>query len=361
MGVSKVNFGDETIVDITDSTVTADTLAEGTVAYGADGERITGTLVSSLPIGSLTLSLSPTVPTGWLPCDGTIVAAIAYNDLWTHLLEENNYKTFAEWQALYDANEGNVPYWGVQQSGSQMQWRIRTPSIKGWVRGGSTSDVGTYLPAGLPNIEGQFRLGSGTEGGVTTSGSFYDPEIVGGSYSAGHTAGAENPTVSFDASLSNPIYGSADTVQPASVVGVWIVKVFDSLTNVASQDVADISAGLEAVAADVATLSSTIDSIPQIVDSYQDGENWYRKYSNGWIEQGGYTVCSKTYGDMSITLNTPFTDTKYTISVTPLLTSTGYRIWAFVRELSTTTVTGYIHCYSEKGKCQGVYWTACGY
>lgn len=359
MGVSKVNFGDETIVDITDSTVTADTLAEGTVAYGADGERITGTLVSSLPIGSITLSLSPTVPTGWLPCDGTIVAAIAYNDLWTHLLEENNYKTFAEWQALYDANDGNVPYWGVQQSGSQMQWRIRTPSIKGWVRGGSTSDVGTYLPAGLPNIEGSFcTCGGGCYDGNSAEGAFL--ETNSGEQDAGG-GGCDSVKVQFDASQSNAIYGSADTVQPPSVVGVWIVKVFDSLTNVASQDVADISAGLEAVAADVATLSSTIDSIPQIVDSYQDGENWYRKYSNGWIEQGGYTVCSKTYGDMSITLNTPFTDTKYTISVTPLLTSTGYRIWAFVRELSTTTVTGYIHCYSEKGKCQGVYWTACGY
>lgn len=42
MAVNKVIYGTTVIIDITDSTVTADTLAEGVVAYNAKGERIVG-------------------------------------------------------------------------------------------------------------------------------------------------------------------------------------------------------------------------------------------------------------------------------------------------------------------------------
>lgn len=42
MAINKVVFGSDTLMDITDSTVTEDTLLDGVVAYGADGERIVG-------------------------------------------------------------------------------------------------------------------------------------------------------------------------------------------------------------------------------------------------------------------------------------------------------------------------------
>ena len=48
MAVSKVCYGAVTVMDITDSTVTADRLAEGAVAYGADGERIIGTMQAAV-------------------------------------------------------------------------------------------------------------------------------------------------------------------------------------------------------------------------------------------------------------------------------------------------------------------------
>ena len=43
MGVNKVVFGAVSIMDISDSTVTEDTLVEGSTAYGADGEKLIGT------------------------------------------------------------------------------------------------------------------------------------------------------------------------------------------------------------------------------------------------------------------------------------------------------------------------------
>lgn len=42
MAVNKVVYGDTVLMDLSDSTVTEDTLAEGATAYNAAGEKITG-------------------------------------------------------------------------------------------------------------------------------------------------------------------------------------------------------------------------------------------------------------------------------------------------------------------------------
>ena len=44
MAVNKVIYDNVPIMDITDSTVTADTLAKGSTAYNKSGEKITGTM-----------------------------------------------------------------------------------------------------------------------------------------------------------------------------------------------------------------------------------------------------------------------------------------------------------------------------
>lgn len=57
MGVNKVVFGAVSIMDISDSTVTADTLAKGKTAYGADGEKITGTMEANpVPTGTIEIT-----------------------------------------------------------------------------------------------------------------------------------------------------------------------------------------------------------------------------------------------------------------------------------------------------------------
>lgn len=43
MGVSKVVYGGETLIDLTPDTIKADKLLKGNTAHGADGEAITGT------------------------------------------------------------------------------------------------------------------------------------------------------------------------------------------------------------------------------------------------------------------------------------------------------------------------------
>ena len=84
----------------------------------------------------------------------------------------------------------------------------------------SNHSAGTTIAAGLPNIEGAFRL-QGTEGSSAVSGAF-TAGAKGGSWGSGHNNSSENPLMSFDASRSNTIYGNSDTVQPpAYVVNIW--------------------------------------------------------------------------------------------------------------------------------------------
>lgn len=66
MGVSKVVFGDQNLIDLTADTVTAEKLAEGKTAHGADGEPITGTAVFGLsePLDPETV-YRETRPTSW--------------------------------------------------------------------------------------------------------------------------------------------------------------------------------------------------------------------------------------------------------------------------------------------------------
>lgn len=45
MGVSKVVYGNEIVMDISGDSVTAGTLLSGETAHGADGEAITGTAI----------------------------------------------------------------------------------------------------------------------------------------------------------------------------------------------------------------------------------------------------------------------------------------------------------------------------
>ena len=94
-----------------------------------------------------------------------------------------------------------------------------------------------------------------------------------------------------------------------------------------------------------------------VVTSYRSGTQWYRKYSDGWIEQGGYFKGASN-GDHSITLPTAFSGTDYTALA---LNDGKIAHDAFngfgVNGKTTTQLT----IYSWTGATAGFYWMACGY
>ena len=79
MAYNKVVYKGEVIMDITDSTVTPETLGEGVIAYGANGERIIGTSaggsgfidVFALPTENIQTGVFYRLTTGTFVFEGT--------------------------------------------------------------------------------------------------------------------------------------------------------------------------------------------------------------------------------------------------------------------------------------------------
>ena len=55
-------------------------------------------------------------------------------------------------------------------------------------------------------------------------------------------------------------------------------------------------------------------NIRYLIKSHDDGTNWYRIYSDGWCEQGGYVTVSTSTGEYTYNLTKEFTDTNYSIT-----------------------------------------------
>lgn len=244
---------------------------------------------------------------GWLDCDGSAVSRTMYPDL------------FAAIGTTWGAGDGSTTF--------------NLPRSEDLVLQGAsaTNPVGTYKTAGLPNIEGTFS-------NLTLSGSGYLPfrDLSGALVSettgtasvltGSTTASDQNIIAKFDASQSNSIYGNSTTVQPPAACVRYMIKAFDGPTP--------SSAGIDLTqyAADLANKADrSLSNLTQagearfahvVVDSYYDSTtgDWWRKYADGWIEQGGYTQSITNVGntplDTIVNLLLPMADTKYSVSVT---------------------------------------------
>lgn len=75
---------------------------------------------------------------------------------------------------------------------------------------------------------------------------------------------------------------------------------------------------------------SLVSGIGVILASYTSGSSWYKKYSNGWVEQGG--TFTSLY-DQAVTLIVPMKDTNYTI----LTSKTSWGSAVIIVDTVTTT------------------------
>lgn len=293
------------------------------VVAGANGDV---QIPAGEAVGFETICFSNNIPAGYLPYKGAFYTRSTYADLWKWAQNTGRVKTEAEWQALYKSQNGNVPYY----SDGDGKTTFRVPNIKGWTKADSTA--GNYLSAGLPNITGALK--SNTQGGSPFSrnqeGLFVDDISAYTNHIALHSPNYQGMSkVKFDASYSNSIYGNADTVQPEGVTVIYIVKAYGVVNNVGDTDVSDLAVATQRVETE---LSSHI----HVVEMYRNGTEWYRKWSDGWIEQGG--IVPTTSINFIVTFQVPFADTNYT------LTTTGDYSWNqvnnAVQSYSTTQFSG---------------------
>ena len=198
-----------------------------------------------IPLGHEYFTFNPNVPQGSLPLFGGEYSRETYADLWNWVQQQTGYlKTEAEWQTLSTTNNGNVPYY----SDGDGSTTFRVPSLKCWVKGanGTVSEVGSYLAAGLPNIIGGSKTETLTSGGgnlannvTVADGAFYAGGSTNTPWSASVQSGTSRTITNllyFNASRSNSIYGNSDTVQPPSIVGMWLVKAYGVIVDTGSID-----------------------------------------------------------------------------------------------------------------------------
>lgn len=92
------------------------------------------------------------------------------------------------------------------------------------------------------------------------------------------------------------------------------------------------------------------------VESWVSDRNWYRKYSDGWIEQGGFVA----KGNKTITLFKAMKDTNYAILMTCKLTS-GERWGAGVNNAVSITTTSFGLTSQTSNSYHGMWWQVSGY
>lgn len=206
---------------------------------------------TGIPLGFEYFSINPNVPLGSLPLIGGTYSRTLYKDLWDWVQTQTGYlKTEAEWTILFNRNNGNVPFY----SSGDGSTTFRVPSLKCWVKSGSSiSEVGSYLEAQYPRIEHYHAFGynSGNNNGrfiATNETKTYNlPNNVGfrgwngsgggGGYSSDADSAANANMVT---SLSVEVQGNSDTVQPPSIVGLWLVKAFSAISNVGNKDLQSV-------------------------------------------------------------------------------------------------------------------------
>lgn len=277
-------------------------------------------------IGTIEYFAMTTPPAGYLKADGTAVGRETYPDLFVTIGT-----TFGE-------GDGQTTF--------------NLPDLMGRFPEGSASP-GEKFEAGLPNITGGIGLynSNNTYGATRWNASNYP-----GSGNSVQASGSSAGYVEFAASFANSIYGASDTVQPPALTLLPCIKAFDAVTNPGLIDVAGLANDVNG------KLDKVIDSKPVrcIVDTYEDGTNWWRQWSDGWVEQGG-TVSSPSLlvnNDITkiVTLAKPMQDVNYGVSISRVQYF-GYWPWVepvVIRGMETLEINFF---NTGAGTCGNGLWT----
>lgn len=149
--------------------------------------------VSLVPSGTIIQFAGKTIPDGYLSCNGALVSRTQFADL------------FAAIGTTWGTGDGKTTF--------------KLPNMHHRFLEGTTttSEVGTYVEAGLPNISGSFVA-------------VYKGNEVSGAFSGNGTGRSKSGTdwdgqkINFSASSSSGVYDKSSTVQPSSLRALAIIK-----------------------------------------------------------------------------------------------------------------------------------------
>lgn len=318
------------------------------------GFLISSDIKASLPMGHMFAWPYQTPPDGAIQCNGATYDRSLYKDFFDYVTSKGWVKTEEEWQRFANANGGYCSYYS-QGNGSTT---FRTPRFAPFMQVAIASgSVGTYHVAGLPNIEGRSDLG-GIYSHVNFEGAITTEKNVGNATGATHVnaGGDQRVKITFNAGKYNAVYGRSNTVQPESNEWMICVVVAGQATNIGSVDVGNVMSAVAQVQASVSVVEAKpiLNAKAYITETWSNGTSWYRKYSDGWIEQGGNFTKPR---DTKVTTTFPvaFKNTNYTITTSQYARSGETPVCDFTAK----STAGISHNNNSWG-CEWE-WFACGY
>lgn len=249
--------------------------------------------LSGIPVGTVEYFAMATPPAGYLKADGAAVGRDIYPEL------------FAAIGTTFGEGDGETTF--------------NLPDLIGRFAQGSIVP-GRKIEAGVPDVKGSWISGGTHESVMSTaldsySGAFYPGKVSGNVSASGIAAISATNFGNFSASRSNPIYGASDTVQPPALTLLPCIKAFDAATNPGLIDITELANDVSG------KLDKTVNGInvKYITGTYNDGKNWYRKWSDGWLDQGGWI--DNTAQDTTVTLHVPFSSVNYSAIAQKSLTT----------------------------------------
>lgn len=213
------------------------------------------------------------------------------------------YVSLGQYATLLET-QGSVGVFGWDGEGTTT---FRVPTLQDvFIECGEASELGDYVSAGLPNITATWcsdnRDGSSfheSATGAVTQSTKPNWSFAGGS---AYSTSYKN---TLDASDSSSVYGNSDTVQPETVRYRAMVQ----LANVSTDEALETCTS---VLADVSRLR-THEVIEFQEPSSLNDYTWYRKYRDGWVEQGGVYNPAFT-GTKTFAYPVEMADTNYTLT-----------------------------------------------
>ena len=192
--------------------------------------------------------------------------------------------------------------------------RFKLPRTK-WGFTGIRSGVGRYVAPGLPNITGSFSTASDKNLGTGAFSWTTDKYSTNGGGQGGQWG------INFSAQNSNSIYGNSDTVQPPATQ-MYLYFYVGNFTQTALENTAGLNAEMfnDLNAHKVVAVQN-----PTASNDY----TWYRKYADGWVEQG---VINVEIGTAIYTFNFPV-----------LMANTNYAVMTSVSDVLNTTTMAAKH------------------
>lgn len=215
---------------------------------------------------------------------------------------------------------------------------LRLPNISNILEGTTVvTDVGNLLEAGLPNITGESNIGGNAPKTVLSSGALRQVR-----YQLNSVVNATSSDISdlaqtaLDASLSNPIYGNSDTVQPQ------VIKVLTYIVVATSKTL--IEEDIEQLKNDIKTAGGGVGVGTVVFMTSSDPPS-------GFLKCDGSAVSRSLYPDLFSVIGTSYGEGDG--STTFNLPDSGYKIIEFDTSETNITAPGDGYIFVQGSTSQG--------